>query len=228
MPVDPGVRSQFGVKRGHQVFALADQHRVALIPCEDLRAVSRAPDDGSPYEDSFQGPVIRPEWDHRYAAIDLTAVGVSLYRQIHESERRLRRIQYFTGNQDGARACSKYRFHFAELAQRLKQLFHRQQFEHRRTLATRYDQTVNAAEIFRGPNLNRLGAGGLQGFAMRGEIALQRQHPNQRLMQWLCAHGPPYQPRVCISSDSGTFEISKPGIASPSSSLASSNFTGSR
>ena len=39
------------------------------------------------------------------------------------------------------------------------------------------------------------------------------------------SHG--YQPRVCISSPSGSFEISSPGIAMPRSSLASSSFAGS-
>ena len=73
------------------------------------------------------------------------------------------------------------------------------------------------AELFPARARTRLGAGALEGRAVRREIALQRQHAD-------LLH---YQPRVCISSDSGSLAMSRPGMASPSARLASSSFSGS-
>ena len=71
-------------------------------------------------------------------------------------------------------------------------------------------------ELLRVAHEDRLGAGAFESRAVRREIALQREHPD------LLHH----QPRVCSSSDSGSFEMSRPGMASPSMRLASSSFSG--
>ena len=71
-------------------------------------------------------------------------------------------------------------------------------------------------ELLAVAHVDRLGAGALQCRAVRLEIPLQRKHAD-------LLH---YQPRVCISSDSGILEMSRPGMASPSSPLASSSFSG--
>ena len=61
------------------------------------------------------------------------------------------------------------------------------------------------------------------GSSEQGTIAaLQRQNADFGFFRQM-----PYQPRTCIISDSCSFEISNPGMASPSSSLASSSLTGS-
>ena len=61
---------------------------------------------------------------------------------------------------------------------------------------------------------------------MSFKIALQREDTDEGLPLVMVLSGD-YQPRVCISSPSGSFAMSRPGIASPSSSLASSSLTGS-
>ena len=90
-----------------------------------------------------------------------------------------------------------------------------------RAFAARNDQAV---ESIRGRAAVRTSTGSAPGslerLRVRLEIALQRQHADSS-----STHR--YQPRVCSSSASGSFEISRPGIAMPRSSLASSSFSGS-
>src|SRR5262249_36518359 len=80
-----------------------------------------------------------------------------------------------------------------------------------RRLAARHDETVDLVELERLAHLDRLHAALLERSRVQGEVALQRQHAD--------AHRGVYQPRVWSRSFSASFEVSIPGMASPSSSL---------
>src|SRR5579862_4563313 len=110
----------------------------------------------------------------------------------------------------------------AEIAQWFEQLLFFEQLQHSAALATGDYQGVYFIQIGGGAHLNGLRSYSRQGFFVPFEIALQRQYADL----FLGARGH-YQPRVCSSSDSGNFWISRPNIATPRSSLASSNLAGS-
>src|SRR5271167_4423133 len=95
-----------------------------------------------------------------------------------------------------------------EIAQGFEQLLLFEQLQHSAALATRDHQGVHLIQIGGGAHLNGLRSYSRQGFFVPFEIALQRKYADL----FLRARGH-YQPRVCSSSDSGSFWISRPNIA---------------
>src|SRR5580658_7443109 len=105
----------------------------------------------------------------------------------------------------------------AELAQWIEQVFFLNELQHGGALAARDNQPLHGFQIRGRSHFHHLRAGSRESALMRLEVALEGENTNP-------LH---YQPRVCSSSDSGNLAMSRPNIAVPSSSLASSNFTGS-
>src|SRR5437588_10871753 len=212
------------MESGHYVASLLHQDWIALVSRQHARAFSDAADDGGPDEDSLHsarrgaGLEIRFGRDAGDAAIDLPAVGIALHSDVDETQAFLRRAGDFVGQQDGSGAGAEDGPLAAELPQRLHQILLAQQLEHRGALAAGDDQAVQAFQVRGGAHFHHGGAGARGRFGMRLEIALQRKHS-------YAFHG--YHPRVCISSPSGSLEMSRPGIPIPNSSLASSSLTGS-
>src|SRR5471032_1862252 len=216
-----------GMERGNQVRTLLDQDRVAGKPGQHvhrspLHRTSDAPDDGRADEDSLEFAWRRPLLkvlsgiDLHHARIDLPAVTVAFHGNIHQAQALLAGMRHFPGHEDGAGAGAEHRLAAAELGQIVKETLVAQQLQHGSALTAGDDESVDLRELRAFADVYGIGAGAFQGCAVRREIALQREHPD-------LLH---YQPRVCISSDSAIFEMSSPGMASPSSRLASSNFSG--
>ena len=177
-----------------------------------------AADDGRADEDGFQVAAVR-HGDARDAAVDLAAVGVALDGDVHQTEACLRGMRHFARQQNRAGAGAEDRLLLGEALERFGQVFLIEQLEHGGAFAAGDDQAVALFQVGNGAHFDGMAAGALDGFAMRFEIALEGQNPDGLL--------PRYQPRVCSSSLSGSLEMSRPRMASPSSSLASSSFTGS-
>src|SRR5947209_9892213 len=92
-----------------------------------------------------------------------------------------------------------------------------QEFQHGAAFSAGNDQAIQRLQVRSAAYEDGIGSYPLEYLGMRFKIALERQHPD-------FLH---YQPRVCNSSDSCSLEISMPGMAIPSSSLASSSLAGS-
>src|SRR5258708_10280573 len=221
--MDAGIRAQLGMKGGYQVAALLDPNRIALINSPHAGVRTDVADNRRANDDGLEIAGVRPLREIRlgrklsHAAIDLAAVPVALDRQIHEPETLLGRVRDIRRQENCAGAGSEDGPSAAKLDKRLDHAFSVQQLEHGRALATGNDEAVQIFKVGSGAGKHRLGAGAGQSAAVRFEIALQCQHPD-------LLH---YQPRVCISSDSCSFETSMPCMPIPSSSLASSSFSGS-
>src|SRR5581483_6443733 len=105
----------------------------------------------------------------------------------------------------------------AKLPQGPGQALHIEKLQHRSALAAGDDESVAGLEFLSRADFHGTPASALHCFAMRLEIALEGEDTDR-------FH---YQPRVCRSSLSGSLETSRPRMASPNSSLASSSFAGS-
>ena len=103
----------------------------------------------------------------------------------------------------------------AESGQRLHQVFLEQQLQHGGAFAAGDNQAIDASEVTGRAHFDCRSSDALYRLPVRVKIALQ------------CEDADSYQPRVCISSDSCSLEMSRPGMPMPSSSLASSSLTGS-
>ncbi len=153
------------------------------------------------------------------AAVDLAAVGVAFDGDVHQAEARLRGMRDFAGQQNRSGATAVDRLVLAEALERFGQPFLIEQLQHGGAFAAGDDQAVAALQVGNGAHFDGVAAGPLDRFAMRFEVALQGQNAGGFLAR--------YQPRVCSSSLSGSLEMSRPRMASPNSSLASSSLTGS-
>src|SRR4051812_9101475 len=114
----------------------------------------------------------------------------------------------------------------AEAPQGFEELFVVQQLQYGGALAARDDEAVQTVKVRCRTHFTHFGAGAFECFCVGLEIALKGENADLKLLL-LQSKVSFYQPRVCISSEASSFDTSSPGIASPSSSLASSSFTGS-
>src|SRR5665213_2531200 len=210
------------MERSHHVAALLHPHRVAVILRQDRAPGAETADDGCTDKDRLQ-VVAHRHGNAADAAVGLPAVSVALDGEIHQAQARLRGMCYFAGQQDRSGATAEDRLVLIEALERFGQPFLVQQLQHGGTFATRDDQAVAAVQVGNRAYLNGVSAGPLYGLAMRFKVALQRQNAGS----FHATLNGRYQPRVCISSLSGSLEMSRPRMASPSSSLASSSLTGS-
>src|SRR5215471_14428968 len=196
------------MKRCHHVLALLDPNRIALIPGNHLGRGTRAANNRRANENGLHFAV--PLHRHlRNTAIDLTPVSVTLDSNIHGLQTLLTGTGYIIRQQNCARASPEHRLLVSELLERLEQILHIEQLEHRSAFAAGNDQPVDLVQVVGGANFNRSRSGTSHRFPMSLKIPLQRQYAD--------GFHSNYHPRVCSNSLSGSFETSKPRIASPSS-----------
>src|SRR5688572_23161987 len=211
------------MKGRYQPIPLLHQHRITIVTCKHFDRGSHAPDNGRANKHGFQFPgrralvKLRVGVNLDHATIDLPAICVALDSDIHHAKALLCRARNFISHQDGARACAEHGLTAAEFGERREEArFIREELEHGGAFTSGNHQAIEPFELLPVTHVDGFGAGALDGRAMRRKITLQREHPD-------LLH---YQPRVCMSSPSGTLEISSPGIASPSDRLASRSFSG--
>src|ERR1019366_5053979 len=192
---------------------------------QNVDVFSRAANDGGADEDGFQvtgaGALLEvgTGFELGHAAVDLAAVSVALDGEIQHAEAFLGGVFHFRSQQDGTRTSSEDRLAGGETAQSVLQVHEVQQLQHGGALATGDHEAVDGFHVLSGTDKDGLGSGARDGLGVSFEIALERENAD--------AFGHDYQPRVCISSLSGSFAMSRPAMAMPSSSLASSSFCGS-
>jgi len=215
--VNTGVLRELRMKSSRQVPPLLYQDGIAPITSENFGVVTHAPNNGSADKDRLHVAFHTFRLQASNAAVELAPISVALHFHIHQTERRLRRVGYPRRQQDCSRARSKDGMLAAELAQRIEQLLFLEQFHHGGAFAARNYQPLHAFQIRRRPYFHGLRAGASESALVRFEIALEGKNTDS-------FH---YQPRVCINSDSFNFAMSRPNIAVPNSSLASSSLTGS-
>src|SRR5579884_2713797 len=223
-PMNALIARELGMKGCRHVPALLHQHGRVLITRQNARVLAETANDRGANEHRLQFPALQPAPRLRMqahdAAVDLPSVGIALHIQIHQPQRALLRPRNTLSQQDGARAGAENRLLLAETAQWLEQVLLIDQLEHGRALAAGDDQAIDISELRRRAHRFRLRTGAPQCIFVGFEIALEREHADAHCR----AH---YQPRVWSSSLSGSCETSRPGIPMPSSSLASSSFSGS-
>ena len=94
------------MKGSHEVAALFHQHRVALVGRQYVSLWPHAANDRRTNEHGFEFAGMRALLEFRLGckvsdtAVDLAAIAVSLYCQIHQSQTLLRRVSDFAGQQD--------------------------------------------------------------------------------------------------------------------------------
>src|SRR5665213_2630268 len=212
------------MERGNQVTALLHKHRTSMITGEHMNTRAGAANDGGADEDGFDvafaGALLKfgIGLNPRHPAVELAAIAIALDGHIDNAETFLRRVLHLRREEDGSGAGTEHRLALREFQQRLPEVHVIQELEHGGALAARNNQAVNRVQFPGRADLHGVGAGALKGLFMRFKIALQRQYADPLLH---------YQPRLAISSLSGSFEISRPGMAMPRSSLASRSFSGS-
>src|SRR6516225_1391622 len=210
------------MERSHQISVLFDQHRITIVARQHLDPRSCMTNDRCPNEHRFEGPGSDSAFKFGFrrepcdAAVDLPAVGVALHVEIYQPEALLLRTGHMPGHQDGPGTGSEDRLAVAEGYERLEQPLVAHQLEHGGAFAAGDHQPGNLIELAGFAHVDRLRPQPLQHRPMSGEIPLQGKYSDLH-----------YQPRTCNSSDSGSLAISRPGMASPSSRLASRSLSGS-
>src|SRR5580704_15658523 len=214
-----------------QMPALFNQHRVTFILCQNPYAGPGAPDDGRADEDGFHLPRTCPllkiagRLYVRNLAVDLPSVSVALDGEVERAEALLLRVAHFLCQQDRTRAGPEDWFLTCEFTQRLVEAHEVDELEHGCAFPPGYHKAVDGLQFFGSAHEDGLGARAFERFCVRFEIALQRE--NSDFFHYSPVRCGLHHPRVCINSPSGSLEMSRPGIAIPRSSLASSNFSGS-
>src|ERR1051326_2480560 len=172
------------MKGSYQVAALLDQNRIALIGSQHVDIRSHVSDYGRANEDGLEFAGVRPlsksgfRRELSYAAIDLAAIAVTLYRQIHKRQTLLGRVRDLRREENRTGAGPNDGPFAAELDEGLDHAFGGQQLEHGGAFATGNDEAVQIFEVGRGAGKHGLGAGTGYRPAVRFEIALQCQHPD--------------------------------------------------
>ena len=135
-------------------------------------------------------------------------------RDVHDAE-------MLAVDHDQARARPEHRRPGGgERAQRVAEPLALDPERHRRRLAARDDQAVEPLEVGGHADLAHVGAEALQHPAVRLEVALEREHPDER-----ARHG--YQPRCARSWSGSSLRASRLDIAAPSPALACATRSGS-
>ena len=214
---------------GDQMLALFHQHRIAFILCQNAHFGTGAADDGRPDEDSFHVArarallEIRSRMDVRHAAVDLAAIA----RCARRSDRSRRSFP-------GADCSTSFASRIAP-AQVPKTGFSRANWRRGSLRSMKFRSLsmvvlsppgITSPSMFFSSSAVRTCTASAparsSAFACASKSPCSARTPTRFLARW-----PLYQPRVCISSPSGSLEMSRPGMAIPRSSLASSSFSGS-
>ena len=221
MLVHPSVAGQFRMKRGHQMPALLHQHRVAVVPCQHLGAGPHAANDRRADEHCLQIAALQLGRNRGDAAVQLPCRRRCAPRRYPSTQATPATGLVPAGQQNRAGAGAEHRLASRRTARSgsispgvMEQL------EHGGALAAR-----NASGRPPVPAPPACAPRRLRRRRVRAPSRALRNRPAARGRRpvSICT----YQPRVCISSPSASLEMSRPGIAMPRSSLASSSFSGS-
>src|SRR4051794_11144084 len=223
--VDAAVVGELGVEGDREQRALAGGDRVAVDGGEhlDRRPVLRDPRRAD--EHGADGRALDPgELEVGLEGVQLAAERVALGDDVHEPE--MLAVEH---DQPGARAEDRPALG-VEVAQRVGQPLARDAERHRRRLAARHDETVEAVEVGRGADLADVGAELAQGLRVRGEAALQREHADERpvVRRRGAVRTVVYQPRPASSCVSSSLRASRLCIAVPRPSDAFATRAASR
>src|ERR1017187_5310997 len=167
---------------GDEVAALLDQDGVAAVAGQDAGGGAGTPNDGSADEHCFHltGGGAREElgfgFDLGDAAIDLAAVGVAFDGDVHEAQAFLGGAGNLIGDEDGAGAGAEDGFAAAELGHGVEQAVEAHELEHGGAFAAGDDEGIERAEIGGLADVDGLGAGALDGCAVRRKVPLHRKH----------------------------------------------------
>src|SRR3954447_7544469 len=223
--VDAAVVGELGVEGDREQRPLAGGDRVAVDGGEDLdrRPVLRDPRRAD--EHGADGRALDPgELEVGLEGVQLAAERVALGDDVHEPE--MLAVEH---DQPGARAEDRPALR-VEVAQRAGQALARDAERHRRRLAARHDETVEAVEVGRGADLADVGAELAQDLRVRGEAALQREHADEGpvVRRRGAVRTVVYQPRPASSCVSSNLRASRLCIAVPRPSHAFATRAASR
>src|SRR6267378_4271844 len=153
--------------------------------------------------------------------MNLPAVTVAQHGHVQQAQRLLDGIFYFGGQQNRASARAENSFVFGgKFLDRFVQAFFLQELQLRGAFATRQNQAIAIREIFGGAHLRRFDAHSREHRRVGREVSLHRENSNLHRLNslgWIAAH----HPRVDSRSFSSSWRTSRPRMASPSSSWAS-------
>jgi len=180
--VDAGIGREFRVEGGDQMATLLSEDGISVIGGEHLNGGAGGADDGSANEDRFEVPEGGREIDD--AGIELAAVGVALDFDIHEPERLLFRGGDVRREEDGSGAGAEDGLGLAVSAERLKEIFAMEDFEHGGAFASRQDEAVGRVHFSGGADLDGLCARCFQRAHMPIVVPLQGEDSDD-----LTSHG---------------------------------------
>src|SRR5580765_4134432 len=222
MAVNGSVVGEFRVESSGQNFPLLNKCRLSRVFAENFNAGTDMLNNWSANKNHFDGFRFQLGRREKNIAGQLAPIAVAENRRIEKSKRSLQGILNFRRQQDRARAGSEdWLVLFGKFLDLFKQAFVLQEFQLSGTFAARQHQRAALPQVDQRANFQRFCAEGLQHRGVRSEVPLNRQNSNfWFLRHQLCSSI--YQPRVESMSFSSIWRTSRPGIASPSSSLASS------
>jgi len=226
------VIGEFRMKGGGQQIPLTHQHRKSFAAGENLKPSTDVRKAGSTYEHHFKRAAGKRGGFNEDGGIDLPSIGVAFDDRIKQPERALRRVQNFFGEQDGARAGAKHRPDICEFFERLEQSASLEEFQHRRRLAARKNESIQRlavqAKVLRIFHQGRNGPRFGERLSMSAVIALYGDDTNVGTpclqSRFLCVH---YHPRVCSSCDSSMAAAASPFIVPVTCALTSARILGS-
>ncbi len=225
----PWILREFRMKCGDQMPALLHQHRITFIFCQNLHLRTRAPDDGSADKHRFH-IALRPRVSRNRSPDECSPPGYRSAARKHCAPPSCR-----SPRNSPAPGCALPSP--AGLPPRTS-----------RTPASRCANSISGSSSsmkFSSLSMVVLSPPGITRPSMlfsSSAVRTTTASAPARSSAFACASKSPcsartptpflhaalsYQPRVCINSSSGSFEMSRPGIAIPSSSLASRSFCGS-
>ena len=195
--MDAGVAAEFGMEGGGEEMALADEDREAVAGGEGFYVGAGAGDAGGADEDHLQWSAFEFGRGGEDGGVDLAAVGVALYCDVHGREGGLRGLLDVFGEEDGAGAGAEGGGVLDEGGEDVEELVALKEFEHGGGLAAGDDEAVDGWLAVEGGEFaggaDELGRDteGLQGFgvglvgALQGEDA-DGQGPVE--LCWLLLH----------------------------------------
>ncbi len=152
------VRCEFRMEGSREQVVLPYEDGFACEFSEDLEIGAYALDDRSPDENHFHRSVFQSGWTEENVAGDLAAVGIAKDGHVHQTQRTLRGIFYFRGEQDCAGAGAKDGPTVGgELANGVRKAFSLEKLKLRCALAAGKNQTIAVFKVDDGAHLNGIG-----------------------------------------------------------------------
>ena len=179
------VDRQLGMERGGHHAILAHEHRIAPVAGEHLHVRPRRLDSGSPDEHAVKRRPVEPgDIEVGLEAVELAAVAVALHGDVEGAEVPLvgSPVVDLLGEQDQPGTRAEHRQTIGDArADLVEQAARREQIRHRRALATRHDEPVDAEQIPRLADVARRDVELSEPAPVGGEGPLQCEYADQHL-----------------------------------------------